>query len=213
MTGKRPASSSRSTTPSDPKVLVGPLEPKDFSFEVSRDYIDASLWYDDNKTYIAGLPEVQGTFSGQLDPSYVDPTLALAEASVVPVVMEVSYVLPWWKALPYRMFGLAWPTYRAIEGQAYMDIEIVDRKYDGKLHFTGPVVFTSQPLTYVQRAKAAARRAGRTVKRFVLSFAPTKHVVLERIEPDEYEDYDDYYDQMERFERADLDPLQLDEDQ
>lgn len=35
----------------------------------SRDYVDATTFGDPNKTYLAGLPDVSGTFAGLLDTS------------------------------------------------------------------------------------------------------------------------------------------------
>ena len=35
----------------------------------NRDYVDATVFGDTNKTYLAGLPNVQGTFAGFLDSS------------------------------------------------------------------------------------------------------------------------------------------------
>lgn len=41
----------------------------EWSLQRNRDYVDATSFGDTNKTYLAGLPNVQGTYSGILDTS------------------------------------------------------------------------------------------------------------------------------------------------
>lgn len=41
----------------------------EWSLQRNRDYVDATAFGDSNKTYLAGLPNVQGSFSGFLDAS------------------------------------------------------------------------------------------------------------------------------------------------
>ena len=41
----------------------------EWTLQRNRDYVDATVFGDTNKTYLAGLPNVQGTFSGFLDTS------------------------------------------------------------------------------------------------------------------------------------------------
>jgi hypothetical protein len=41
----------------------------EWSLQRNRDYVDATVFGDTNKTYLAGLPNVQGAFSGFLDTS------------------------------------------------------------------------------------------------------------------------------------------------
>lgn len=41
----------------------------EWSLQRNRDYVDATTFGDTNKTYLAGLPNVQGTYSGILDTS------------------------------------------------------------------------------------------------------------------------------------------------
>ena len=41
----------------------------DWTLQRNRDYIDATVFGDSNKTYLAGLPNVQGTYTGFLDTS------------------------------------------------------------------------------------------------------------------------------------------------
>lgn len=41
----------------------------EWTLQRNRDYVDATVFGDTNKTYLAGLPNVQGTFSGLLDTS------------------------------------------------------------------------------------------------------------------------------------------------
>ncbi len=41
----------------------------EWTLQRNRDYVDATVFGDVNKTYLAGLPNVQGTFSGFLDTS------------------------------------------------------------------------------------------------------------------------------------------------
>lgn len=41
----------------------------DWTLQRNRDYVDATSFGDTNKTYLAGLPNVQGTFAGFLDVS------------------------------------------------------------------------------------------------------------------------------------------------
>ena len=41
----------------------------DWTLQRNRDYIDATVFGDTNKTYLAGLPNVQGTYTGFLDAS------------------------------------------------------------------------------------------------------------------------------------------------
>lgn len=41
----------------------------EWSLSRDRDYVDATVFGDTNKTYLAGLPNLQGTFSGFLDTS------------------------------------------------------------------------------------------------------------------------------------------------
>jgi hypothetical protein len=41
----------------------------DWTLQRNRDYVDATTFGDTNKTYLAGLPNVQGTFAGLLDVS------------------------------------------------------------------------------------------------------------------------------------------------
>lgn len=40
-----------------------------WTLQRNRDYVDATVFGDANKTYLAGLPNVQGTFAGLLDVS------------------------------------------------------------------------------------------------------------------------------------------------
>lgn len=40
-----------------------------WTLQRNRDYVDATVFGDVNKTYLAGLPNVQGTFAGFLDTS------------------------------------------------------------------------------------------------------------------------------------------------
>lgn len=40
-----------------------------WTLQRNRDYVDATVFGDTNKTYLAGLPNVQGTFAGFLDTS------------------------------------------------------------------------------------------------------------------------------------------------
>ena len=39
----------------------------EWTLQRNRDYVDATTFGDPNKTYLAGLPNVQGTFAGLLD--------------------------------------------------------------------------------------------------------------------------------------------------
>ena len=41
----------------------------EWTLQRNRDYIDATVFGDSNKTYLAGLPNTQGTFSGFFDTS------------------------------------------------------------------------------------------------------------------------------------------------
>lgn len=41
----------------------------EWTLQRNRDYVDATVFGDVNKTYLAGLPNVQGTFAGILDVS------------------------------------------------------------------------------------------------------------------------------------------------
>jgi hypothetical protein len=41
----------------------------EWTLQRNRDYVDATVFGDVNKTYLAGLPNVQGTFAGFLDTS------------------------------------------------------------------------------------------------------------------------------------------------
>jgi hypothetical protein len=41
----------------------------EWTLQRNRDYVDATTFGDTNKTYLAGLPNVQGTFAGLLDTS------------------------------------------------------------------------------------------------------------------------------------------------
>lgn len=41
----------------------------EWTLQRNRDYVDATVFGDTNKTYLAGLPNVQGTFAGFLDVS------------------------------------------------------------------------------------------------------------------------------------------------
>lgn len=41
----------------------------EWTLQRNRDYVDATTFGDANKTYLAGLPNVQGTFNGFLDSS------------------------------------------------------------------------------------------------------------------------------------------------
>ena len=41
----------------------------EWTLQRNRDYIDATVFGDTNKTYLAGLPNTQGTFSGFFDTS------------------------------------------------------------------------------------------------------------------------------------------------
>jgi hypothetical protein len=41
----------------------------EWTLQRNRDYVDATVFGDVNKTYLAGLPNVQGTFAGFLDVS------------------------------------------------------------------------------------------------------------------------------------------------
>jgi hypothetical protein len=41
----------------------------EWTLQRNRDYVDATVFGDSNKTYLAGLPNVQGTFGGLLDTS------------------------------------------------------------------------------------------------------------------------------------------------
>ncbi len=41
----------------------------EWSLQRNRDYVDATTFGDTNKTYLAGLPNIQGSFSGFLDVS------------------------------------------------------------------------------------------------------------------------------------------------
>jgi hypothetical protein len=50
----------------------------EWTLQRNRDYVDATVFGDTNKTYLAGLPNVQGTFAGILD---VSGDLLLAAAT------------------------------------------------------------------------------------------------------------------------------------
>lgn len=41
----------------------------DWTLRRNRDYVDATVFGDTNKTYLAGLPNVEGTFAGLMDTS------------------------------------------------------------------------------------------------------------------------------------------------
>jgi hypothetical protein len=41
----------------------------EWTLQRNRDYVDATVFGDSNKTYLAGLPNLQGTFAGFLDTS------------------------------------------------------------------------------------------------------------------------------------------------
>ena len=57
-------------------ILAGPREAvvkvaskTDWTLRRNRDYVDATVFGDTNKTYLAGLPNVEGTFAGLMDTS------------------------------------------------------------------------------------------------------------------------------------------------
>ena len=56
----------RTTLPSNSIRLAAKSE---WSLQRNRDYVDSTSFGDANKTYLAGLPNVQGNFSGFLDVS------------------------------------------------------------------------------------------------------------------------------------------------
>lgn len=41
----------------------------EWTLNLNRDYVDATVFGDTNKTYLAGLPNVEGTFAGLMDVS------------------------------------------------------------------------------------------------------------------------------------------------
>jgi hypothetical protein len=55
-----------STLPSGAVKVASKTE---WTLQRNRDYVDATVFGDTNKTYLAGLPNVQGTFAGLLDVS------------------------------------------------------------------------------------------------------------------------------------------------
>jgi hypothetical protein len=57
---------SASSLPTDGIKVASKTE---WTLQRNRDYVDATVFGDTNKTYLAGLPNVQGTFAGMLDVS------------------------------------------------------------------------------------------------------------------------------------------------
>lgn len=58
----------------------------EWTLQRNRDYVDATVFGDTNKTYLAGLPNVQGTFAGLLDVSG-DLLLNAATSDVVQIYL------------------------------------------------------------------------------------------------------------------------------
>lgn len=50
-----------------PKIKVASRS--EWTLNLSRDYVDATVFGDTNKTYLVGLKDIQGTYSGILDTS------------------------------------------------------------------------------------------------------------------------------------------------
>ena len=58
----------------------------EWTLQRNRDYVDATVFGDTNKTYLAGLPNLQGTFAGFLDCSG-DLLLAAAKSGQVHIAL------------------------------------------------------------------------------------------------------------------------------
>jgi len=66
----------------------------EWTLQRNRDYVDATTFGDPNKTYLAGLPNVQGTYAGLLlfnDATVSDPLLTAATLDSQTIVLYASY--------------------------------------------------------------------------------------------------------------------------
>lgn len=61
----------------------------EWTLQRNRDYVDATSFGDTNKTYLAGLPNVQGTFAGFLDVNG-DELLAAATGEIYQVYLYAA---------------------------------------------------------------------------------------------------------------------------
>lgn len=61
----------------------------EWTLQRNRDYVDATTFGDPNKTYLAGLPNVQGTFAGMLDTDN-DTLLSAASGDVFTIYLYAS---------------------------------------------------------------------------------------------------------------------------
>lgn len=77
----------------DGAITVGGVRVTDkteWTLQRNRDYVDATTFGDTNKTYLAGLPNVQGTYAGLLDVNG-DTLLTAATLEAQEIGLYASY--------------------------------------------------------------------------------------------------------------------------
>jgi len=104
------------------KVRIGDteVEAKEWTLNLSHNYVDATLWADGNQRYIAGLTDIQGSFSGKLE---TDDLTDLG-GDKVEVYLYAPAILPWYRAWWIRLRSKEWPDEVVAHGPSYVSTTI-----------------------------------------------------------------------------------------
>lgn len=97
-----------------PAVIIGSIN--QFTLKMGRDYIDVTSFGDVNKTYVPGLPDISGSFSGFLDQETGSPD----SGESFPLFEAAEGETP----VTLRLTPNTNMTDRNWEGPAYLDVSI-----------------------------------------------------------------------------------------
>lgn len=122
---------------------------KDWTLNINRDYVDASVFGDVNKTYLAGLRDVHGTFHGTYDAAYFPEPLEAGQGQKLSMYAPVPFPLPvHWM---YRLLGrwIRYPTFVMVEADAHLE-HVSNEGEDGEnlmltVEWTGKDVVVNVP--------------------------------------------------------------------
>ena len=172
-----------------------------WDLKIQRDYVDASMFGNENKTYLVAQRDISGSFSGDLEPGAM---AALGSAPGAVSLYIDKDITPVHRALR-RLLGMPMPQHKMVEGTidhvTYLRRDGVISKADVRFH--GTRIF-SDPGTVPHQLRLRARAKLEELRyslwdRFL---RPTIVIDQDEWQADEYEAHQEelWYEAMERSE-------------
>lgn len=197
---RKPASSSRSRT-SEVRIDDKVVGTSEWSLDIRRDYIDASA-FGESKTYVAGPPEVTGSFSGVMDVDLGAPPPLDGEDAETQVALYTEKEITRVHAWLLDLLGRDRPQHRFAVGQ------VTEATVENEVWTATTRSMTLYPdpgtLPAIWRRRLRAKRDELAYRLWDRFLRPTIVIDQDEWQAEEYEAHEEelYYEALERAARG-----------